>query len=168
MQMDAGLDTGPMILIEELSISADDLVQTIHDQMARLGASALLSALPGYLDGSLSPVIQPDGGVTYADKLSKAEGRIDWHEPADVIATKIRVLNPWPGVWFEHQGTVIKVLDAEVIEQSGTAGQVLDNALTVACGENALRILTLQKAGKGPMDAPSFLRGYEIPIGTYL
>jgi len=168
MQMDEGLDTGPMILKAEMSLFSSSKIQGVHDQMAQLGAEALLKALPGYLDGSLTPQPQPEEGVTYAAKLTKEEGRIQWSESAEVIATKVRVLNPWPGVWFEHEGVALKVLEAQVVEGSGQPGEVLDDQLTVACSGGALRILTLQKPGKSPTDAPSFLRGYDLPRGTIL
>ncbi len=168
MQMDEGLDTGPMILKAELSLPAHAKVHEIHDQMAQLGAEALLKSLQGFMDGSLVSQPQPEQGVSYAAKLLKEEGRINWSEPAEVIATKVRVLNPWPGVWFDHGGIAIKVLDAQVVEGSGQPGEVLDDQLTVACGVEALRLLTLQKPGKSPTDGPSFLRGYDLPRGTVL
>lgn len=168
MQMDEGLDTGPVILVEELSIMESMTAQDLHDQMALLGGKTLVDALPGYLDGSLIPEPQSEEGATYANKLRKEEGLLIWSEPASTLLRKIKALNPWPGVWFEHLGNRIKVIDAVIDTQSGTPGTVLDNQLTIACADHSLRPTRVQKAGKAPMTTEELLRGYELPQGTQL
>lgn len=168
MQMDEGLDTGPVILTEEFPIVESMTAQDLHDQMALLGEKALVSALPGYLDGSLIPEPQSEEGATYASKLEREEGLLVWTEPASMLLRKIKALNPWPGVWFEHLGHRIKVIDAVIDTQSGPPGTILDNQLTIACADHSLRPTRVQKAGKSPMKTEELLRGYELPQGTQL
>lgn len=168
MQMDEGLDTGPVILTEEFPIVESMTAQDLHDQMALLGGKALVSALPGYLDGSLIPEPQSEEGATYASKLEREEGLLVWTEPASMLLRKIKALNPWPGVWFEHLGHRIKVIDAVIDTQSGPPGTILDNQLTIACADHSLRPTRVQKAGKSPMKTEELLRGYELPQGTQL
>lgn len=168
MQMDEGLDTGPVILMEELPIVESMTAQDLHDQIALIGGKALVDALPGYLDGSITPQPQPEEGATYATKLQKGEGLLVWTEPASSLLRKVKALNPWPGVWFEHLGNRIKVIDAVIDAQSGAPGTVLDNQLTIACADHSLRPTRVQKAGKAPMTTEELLRGYELPQGTQL
>ena len=157
-----------VILMEELPIVESMTAQDLHDQMALLGGKALVEALPEYLSGSITPQPQPDEGATYATKLSKEEGLLVWSEPASTLLRKIKALNPWPGVWFEHLGHRIKVIDAVIDSQSGTPGTVLDGQLTIACAVHSLRPTRVQKAGKAPIATEEFLRGHELPKGTQL
>jgi len=168
MQMDEGLDSGPMLLRRSLPIGQEDTAQTLHDRLAALGAEALLEALEGLAGGELQPQPQPEEGVTYAEKLRKEEGQLDWSLPAEVLDRQVRAFHPWPGAWFEFQGERFKVLAATPVEGDGPPGKVLDRALTVACGEGALQLTRLQRAGKAPMAAEALLRGFPVPAGTRL
>jgi methionyl-tRNA formyltransferase len=165
MKMDEGLDTGDMLLIEKTPITKETTASQLHETLAHLGAEALLSALPLYLSGKLQPIPQPQEGVTYAEKLSKEEGCLDWALPASVLERKIRALNPWPGTWFTIGQDRIKVLEAQVVplSLSQAPGTILDTHLTIACGEDALRPLLVQKMGKSPLPVDDFLRGYDLP-----
>ncbi len=165
MMMDEGLDTGAMLLHESLPITAETTGESLHDALATLGASLIVKALEGG-HGNLEP--QPEDGVTYADKLRREEARLDWQRDAKALERQVRAFFPWPGAYFEVGGERIKVLAAEVTADSGPAGQVLDDALTVACGEGALRPLRVQRAGKAPMETAALLRGFAIPPGTTL
>ncbi len=169
MKMDEGLDTGPMLLKKSLPITPETTAASLHDALSEMGAPLLLEALEAYIPGALHPIPQPTQGITYAAKLTREEAQINWHDPADVWVRKIQALTPWPGVWFDHEGTRIKVLAAEAIPNvKEIPGTVLDSQLTISCGEGALRIQTLQRPGGGALDAASFLRGYSLPIGTVL
>lgn len=166
MQMDAGLDTGDMLLHRALPITGQTTAASLHDQLAALGADMIVEALARYPE--LDPVRQPEDGVTYAHKLAKDDGRLDWTRPAAALERQVRALNPWPGVWCDLNGERLKVLAAEVTDGRGPAGTVLDDALNVACGEGALRLTRLQRPGKGPMAAADLLRGFAIPKGSQL
>jgi methionyl-tRNA formyltransferase len=170
MQMDEGLDTGPMLLAERVPIGPETTAATLHDALAALGGRLIVRALAGRADGTLVPRPQPADGVTYAKKLTRDEGRLDWRKPAVELERAVRALNPAPGVWFERGGERIKVLAAAPLEIRGSAppGTVLDGALTVACGTGALRLSRLQRAGRAAVDAEAFLRGYTLPPGTRL
>jgi len=129
----------------------------------------MVTALEGRATGTLAARVQPAEGVTYAKKLGRDEGRLDWSKPAAALERAVRALNPSPGVWFEHAGERVKVLAAGIVESRGREpGTVLDDVLTVACGAGSLRLLRLQRAGRAPMDAADFLRGYPLPAGTQL
>lgn len=170
MLMDAGLDTGPILLQERVPITGTTTAAELHDTLAQLGARLIGPALDGLAAGTLRLVPQPTEGVTYAPKLSREDGRIDWRQPASMLERQVRALNPWPGTWFEHMGQTLKLLAAEIVEVDTAAppGTVLDERLTVACGEGALRLLTLQRPGRAALDAAAFLRGYFLPPGTRL
>ncbi len=170
MQMDEGLDTGPMLLAEPVSIGPETTAASLHDALSALGARMIVCALAGRADGTLVPRPQPADGVTYAKKLQRDEGRLDWSKPAVELERAVRALNPAPGVWFEHGGERVKVLAATLAESRTDAppGMVLDRALTVACGAGALRLTKLQRAGRAAVDAEAFLRGYALPPGTRL
>lgn len=170
MAMDVGLDTGPMILKQATAITADDNAQTLHDRLSAMGAALILPALAGLADGSVIPEPQPEAGVTYARKIEKPEARIDWSRPAAEIDRQIRAFAPFPGAWFGHGGTRIKVLRAEPLDIASDAapGTVIDEPLVIACGEGALRLVTLQREGKSAMAADALLRGYPLPPGTVL
>jgi methionyl-tRNA formyltransferase len=163
MQMEEGLDTGPMLLKRELDIRGKNARQ-VTDELADVGARALVD----WLQDPTPPQHQPDVGVTYASKIDKAEARIDWTRPAEEIERKVRAFNPVPGAWFEANGERIKLLDAECMDGAGSPGEVLGFPLVVACGEDAIHCRTVQRAGKGVMTIEDLLRGFPIPIGTIL
>lgn len=168
MKMELGLDTGPMIRKVTTPIAADDTTSTLTERLGRLGARLLVEALetPSELDWE----VQPEEGVTYAEKLLKPESHIDWTEPADVLARRLRAFTPFPGMQFEHAGLVIKVWEAECTAGDAPAGTVLstDGALTVACGSGALRMTVLQKPGKPRMAASAVLQGVNFTVGEVL
>jgi methionyl-tRNA formyltransferase len=169
MRMDEGLDTGPIALADRVAIGPDMTAGDLHDALARLGADAMVRALAALQRGSLTLTPQPAAGSTYAAKIGKEETRIDWARPAPEVHNHIRGLSPFPGAWFElGDGTRVKVLRSMRGEGAGTPGTVLDGALTVACGEGAVRLTQLQRAGRQPMQADEFLRGNPVQPGTYL
>lgn len=165
MKMDEGLDTGDILLMKKISLSPQMTTPYLHQILAKLGAEALLSVIPPYLAGELQPTPQPQEGITYAEKLSKTEGHLDWTLPASVLERKIRALNPWPGAWFDIGQDRIKVLEAMVVPLASPCppGTIVDDQLTIACGEQALQLLMVQKVGKAALHADEFLRGYELP-----
>lgn len=164
MQMAAGLDTGPVLTRVDTAIGPEDTTGDLHDRLARLGAQAITAALAD-LD-HLTPQPQPDDGVTYAAKIDKAEAVIDWTRPATVIDRQIRALSPFPGAHIDWQGARLKLLGSRLAAGQGQPGTVLDAALTIACGDEAVQITRLQRAGKPPMSAADFLRGTPVPAGT--
>jgi methionyl-tRNA formyltransferase len=164
MQMDAGLDTGPMLLQESVPVTPATTGATLHDVLADLGARLILTALAA----PPQPVPQPDAGATYAAKLSREDGRIDWQQPATLTERRVRAFDPWPGTFTTLDGAVLKILAAVVAEGSGTPGTLLDDDLLVACGEAALRLTRVQLSGRAAMDAAAFLRGRPLPSGTRL
>lgn len=166
MQMDEGLDTGDMLMVAETPISLQTTATDLHDRLSEMGAEMIVKTLDGLQSGTLNPIPQPDDGVTYAAKLDRSEGKIDWSLGAEDLERRVRGLNPWPGVWFDHQGQRIKVLAADVVDVSGKVATLLDDRLTVACGDKAIRLTRVQKQGKGPMAAEDFLRGNDVPKGT--
>ncbi|MFQ5955120.1 MAG: methionyl-tRNA formyltransferase [Kiloniellales bacterium] len=168
MVMDPGLDTGPILLRERLPIAADATAETLEEALARLGAGALMAALDGLAAGRLHPTPQDQAGASYAPKLSREDGRLDWTRPAPNLERQVRAFAPWPGAWFTHGGERIKVLAAECTDGAGAPGAVLDDRLTVACGDGALRLARVQRAGRAPMDAATLLRGYPLPPGIVL
>ncbi len=163
MRMDEGLDTGPMLLKRDLPILGKNAGQ-VTAELAQLGAEALLE----WLAAPTPPVPQPNEGVTYADKVSKAETRIDWRQGAHPIIRQILAFAPSPGAWFEAGGERIKLLEAKIADAAGQPGELLDNALTIACGDGAIRPTLVQRAGRAPMTAQDLLRGFPIPPGTIL
>jgi methionyl-tRNA formyltransferase len=170
MQMDEGLDTGAILLAEAVPITAATTAGCLQETLAALGARLLVEALHLAAAGHLQPQPQPEAGVSYAAKLSREEGRLDWHQPAALLERKVRGLNPWPGVWFELGPERIKVLAAALAPGAAPAppGTVLDDALTIACGEGALRPLILQRPGRAAAETASFLRGHAVSRGTLL
>jgi methionyl-tRNA formyltransferase len=170
MQMDEGLDTGPILVAEEIALGAAPTCAELHDRLAVLGARLVVYALNGIGSGVLHAAPQPEEGATYAKKLTRDEGRLDWREAAVVLERRVRAFDPWPGAWFTHQGTRIKVLEARPVAEvvGAEPGEVLDARLTVACGDSSLRILRLQREGKAPQDAGAFLRGFPLAEGTRL
>jgi methionyl-tRNA formyltransferase len=170
MQMDEGLDTGPMLLQEVVPIGPRTTAQQLHDTLAALGARFVLDALDGVAQGSLAAKPQPQAGATYAKKLRREEGALDWRQPAAQLERAVRAFDPWPGAWLEQRGERIKVLAAElaVSPDSAAPGTVLDDRLAVQCGAGALRPLSLQRPGRAAQDVDAFLRGFAIAAGTVL
>jgi methionyl-tRNA formyltransferase len=172
MKMEEGLDTGPIAMAERVPIGPDTTAGGLHDQLARLGADLIVRALGALERGSLRLTWQPDAGVTYAGKIDKDETRIDWARPWQDVHDHIRGLSPFPGAWFEMTGEGaplrVKVLRTTRGEGAGTPGTVLDDRLTVACGDGAVRIVELQRAGRQAMKADEFLRGTNVVAGTRL
>jgi methionyl-tRNA formyltransferase len=166
MAMEAGLDTGPVLLAEAVPIGAEDTGGTLHDRLAALGARLIVEAL-ARLD-ALTPVPQPQAGVTYAAKIDKAEARVDWTRPATEVDRLIRGLSPFPGAWAEIGGERVKLLLSAAVSGDGAPGEVLDDRLTVACGEGAVRLLRLQRAGRAAMAAGEYLRGQPLRAGVRL
>ncbi len=164
MAMDAGLDTGDILACERLPIGPETTATDLHDALAALGGRMIVEALANPEPG------QPQAaeGVTYAAKLSRKEGRIDWTLSADQIQRRVRALNPWPGLWFDHGGKRIKVLAAGIGQGSGQAGEVLPGGLNIACGSGSLDITKVQVAGRSAMAAADFLRGHALIAGTIL
>jgi methionyl-tRNA formyltransferase len=164
MQMEAGLDTGPMLLSQAVPVTETTTAGQLHDWLAAIGAALVLRAL----DVSPPPVPQPAEGATYAAKLSREDGRIDWTRPAEAIDRQVRAFDPWPGTFTTLGGTVLKVLAVEPALAAGAPGTLLDDRLTVACGTGALRLTRVQLPGRAPLDAAAFLRGHPVPAGTRL
>ena len=168
MKMDEGLDTGAMAMAERLPIGADMTAGELHDALSRTGAELMPRALAALERGTLALTPQPQDGVTYAEKISKEETRIDWGKPATAVHDHIRGLSPFPGAWFDLEGTRVKVLRSTLAEGSGAPGTALDDRLSIACGDGAVHLLELQRAGKQAMKAGEFLRGNTITKGTRL
>jgi methionyl-tRNA formyltransferase len=173
MRMEAGLDTGPVIATARTPISDDDTAQDVHDRLARLGAPLMVEALADIAAGRAVERAQPAEGATYAAKITAEETRIDWTLPARRVSAHIRGLSPAPGAWFEMANARgetlrVKALHARVEAGRGEPGVALDDKLLIACGEGAVRLMRLQKAGKGPMNAEEFLRGLPLARGGRL
>jgi methionyl-tRNA formyltransferase len=164
MQMDAGLDTGPMLLREAVPITPSTTTATLHDTLAILGSRLILAALTT----APKPVPQPAEGVTYAPKLSRDDGRVDWTQDAAAVERRVRAFDPWPGTFSTCDGIMLKILGAVVTDGSGEPGTVLDDRLLVGCGSGAVRLTRVQLAGRAAMDADAFLRGHPIAAGARL
>jgi methionyl-tRNA formyltransferase len=164
MRMEAGLDTGPMLLRATVPITDATTAATLHDELASLGAALVLRAL----EEDPPPTAQPADGVTYAAKLTRADGRLDWTKPAAMLARQVRALNPWPGTFAMLGAETLKVLGVREEVGTGEPGTVLDDALLVATGAGALRLTQVQAPGRAPMAASPFLRGRPVPPGTRL
>ena len=175
MQMDEGLDTGPILLQQAVSIAPGASAAGLSSELAELASGLMLEALVAIAHGTLVPEPQPQDGVTYARKIDREDGRLDWRRTATSLERQVRALDPWPGVYFESQGgrggvERIRVLTAIVLpgEVGRAPGTVLDDNLSIACGEGAFRPLRLQRPGRAPLDAAAFLRGFPISAGTVL
>jgi methionyl-tRNA formyltransferase len=168
MKMDEGLDTGPILRVKQVPIGPDATAGDLHDLLARVGANLMGQALDALERGTLRRKRQPEAGVSYAHKIEKDKTRIIWDRPWRDVHNHIRGLSPFPGAWCEIAGERIKVLRTTKGEGGGVPGTVLDDQLTVACGEGAVRILELQRAGRQAMKAHEFLRGSRIAAGTRL
>ncbi len=172
MRMAEGLDTGPVAFSERVAIPPEATGGEMHDLLAKLGADLVVRALAALDRGRLDFTPQAETGVTYAHKIDKAEARIDWAKPARTLHDLVRALSPFPGAFFEADlGKAperVKVLRSEVVEGRDVPGRVLDSRAAIACGEGALRLLELQRAGRAPMPAAEFLRGARLDVGTLL
>jgi methionyl-tRNA formyltransferase len=170
MKMDVGLDTGDVAMAERLAISDMMTASDLHDALAPLGADLMVRAMGGLERGGLQLTKQSEQGVTYAAKIEKAEAKIDWSRPAREVLRHIHGLSPFPGAWCEAaidgEQARIKILRCEPAKGTGAPGELLDDHLTIACGDGAIRILELQRAGRAPMKAADFLRGTPIKAGT--
>ena len=160
MQMEAGLDTGPVLLREATPIGAEETTALLHDRLAAMGSRMIVDALARLDD--LTPAVQPDEGVTYAAKIDKAEARVDWTKPAAEVDRLIRGLSPFPGAKCDVAGEQVKLLASRLADGQGAPGQVLDG-LTIACGDGAVQILRAQRPGKRAMEVEDFLRGFDMP-----
>lgn len=165
MQMEAGLDTGPMLAVRRTPI-LQKTGGALTEELAEMGAELLVDVLMSL--ASHAPVAQPEDGVTYAPKIMKAESRLDFTQPAAAVERQVRAFAPSPGAFFEYQGERFRILAAEPSLLSGNPGDVLDNALTIACGTGAIRPLIIQRAGKSAMSPADLLRGFAMPKGTRL
>ena len=169
MKMDAGLDTGPVYLREAIPIDEDTTAAGLHDHLAALGARLTLEVLERLAgEPAFAPIPQATEGITYAAKLEKEEGRIDWRGSARELHRKVRALTPWPGAWFEARSEKIKILRAEILDRTGEAGTLIEEPLTIACGEGALKLIEVQRAGRRAMAASDFRRGFELRRGESL
>ncbi len=169
MRMDAGLDTGPVCLRTPVAITPDMSAGELHDVLAADGAQLMVNALQAVASGTLRCTPQAAAGVTYAAKIGNNDTRIDFTRTAQQVHDHVRGLSPAPGAWFaDRNGERIRVLRTRLARETGAAGTVLDAVLTVACGTEAVQLLELQRAGKRPMPAREFLRGYPLPPGTRL
>jgi methionyl-tRNA formyltransferase len=171
MKMAEGLDTGPICATARIPIGAEVTTGELHDELAAAGARLIVSAMAQLERGQIVAVPQSEEGVVYAAKIDKAEARIDFAGASGDVHNHIRGLSPFPGAWFEATGPAgdmerIKVLRSEIAAESGPPGRVLDDNLTIACGRGAVRLLEVQRAGKRPMQAGEFLRGFPLPAGT--
>ncbi len=173
MKMDAGLDTGPILSVRRTPILQADDSQILHDRLARLGAALLGETIPAYVAGGLLPQPQPAEGGSYAAKIRKEDGKIDWNLPAAQIWNRLRAFTPWPGAFTffqtESKPQLLKIWKAEVIEKTGRAGTILSadkTGIVAGCGENALRILELQREGGRRLTAAQFLAGFPLPTGA--
>jgi len=166
MEMEEGLDTGPMLLIEKVAIEDSDTTGSLHDKLAALGGKMIVEALNKYQHQQLEAVVQPEEGVNYASKISKEEAALDFSQSAVEIGRKIRAFNPFPGAHGTVNGVVVKLWGAEVVEGSGPAGTLLSadaqHGIVVACGQGALRLTSLQKPGGKRLPAAEFIKGFPL------
>jgi methionyl-tRNA formyltransferase len=168
IQMEPSLDTGPILATARVPITAKSTAASLHDALAELAARMVGPTIQQLASGRITPHPQPDHGVTYARKVDKAEARLDWSRPATLLERQLRALNPWPGCWTEVDGERLLVLEGELAVGVGAPGEVLDDRLTIACGDGALRLTKVQRAGGRPLSADAFLRGFCLPVGARL
>jgi methionyl-tRNA formyltransferase len=167
MRMEEGLDTGPVLMAERTRIGRKTSGE-LSSELSRLGADLMMRCLGALERGGVAPQPQPEEGVTYAKKILKDEARIDWHRSVHEIDCHIRGLSPFPGAWSEVNGERLKILYAEPVRGSGRPGITLDDALTVACGDGAVTLRKVQRAGGKAMAADALLKGFAVPAGTQL
>ncbi len=175
MKMDAGMDTGAILTQEKIQIHESDNAQTLHDRLATMGAELLMRTIPDYVAAKIPPRPQPTEGISYAPKIKKQDGQIDWTQPARAIWNRVRGLVPWPGAYThvpaEPTPYLLKIWEAEPIQQSGTPGQILiadKHGIVVACGQDALRIRQLQLEGGKRLNPQQFLTGHQLRSGQIL
>lgn len=170
MRMEAGLDTGPVLLSEIVEIASTDTAGSLHDRLAQIGAQLGPRALAALERGALVETPQSDEGVTYAEKITSEEARIDWSRPVSELDCHIRGLSPFPGAWFSTGETRVKALLSKATEGAGAPGEVLqaDDRLVIACGDGAVELIMLQRAGKRAQDVETFLRGFPLKVGEQL
>ncbi len=170
MKMDAGLDTGPMLKMRSIPISANETGESLHDKLSVLGAELLMETLPGYLNGTILPRPQPEAGITVASQVRKEEGNIDWSQEAVVIERLIRAFTPWPGTFSFFNGQQLKILNASIVEGSAAPGKVVNAAegIAVGTGQGLLRLRTIQLAGRKAMAVEEFVKGQADFIGATL
>ena len=176
MRMDAGLDTGDIVSVETTPILPSDDSQTLHDRLAQIGAALLTRTIPDFVAGKITPQKQPTDGASYARKIEKEDGHLDWTQPSRVLWNRLRAFTPWPGTFTflpaEPKPLLLKIWQAEPVEDlRGAPGEILradKSGLVIACGAGALRILTLQREGGRRMSAMEFLAGSHLPPGTRL
>ncbi len=175
MQMDMGLDTGPIVTQESTPILPEDNAQTLHDRLARLGAALLVRTIPTFIAGTIQPRPQPGDGASYARKIKKEDGRLDWAQPAPTLWNRVRGLMPWPGAFTFQPGQtnphLLKIWRAELTDLAGPPGQILraeKSGIVVGCGDRALRILDLQLEGGRRLTAQQFLAGHPLAMGQTL
>ena len=170
MLIGEGLDSGPVLLQEEVPIPNNATAASLEVSLAGLGAALMAKALQGLANGEITPRPQAEKDATYAEKLTPAEGEMDWRRPAIELERLVRAFDPKPGAWFEHNGTRIRVRKAEVVNPAAAKppGTALDDRLAIATGKGAIRLLELQRAGRAALAAEEFLRGHAIPAGTQL
>lgn len=174
MKMDAGMDTGPILAQKPTPILPEDDSASLHDRLAKLGAELLLETIPGYVNGNIQPGPQPEG-ASYAPKIKKEDGHIHWNLPAQTILNRMRAFKPWPGAFtflkHDSKSLLLKIWQAEVIENKGASGQVLsvgESGIVIACGDKALRVMELQLEGGRRMTARDFLAGHSLKPGETL
>ena len=174
MKMDAGMDTGPILTQLSTAILPEDDSASLHDRLAGLGAQLLVETIPGYVSGKIQPAPQPEG-ASYAAKIKKEDGHINWNMGARMILNRMRAFRPWPGTFIflkrDSESCLLKIWQANVMEQKGRAGEVLsadENGIIIACGENALRVTELQLEGGRRLHVREFLAGHSIKIGEML
>lgn len=168
IQMDAGLDTGPILAQRTVAMPPRATTASLEADLAALGATMLLEVLDAVAEGRASPRPQGEDGATYASKFAKEDGRLDWNRPVGELDRTVRALSPWPGAFFDLGDTTVKVLEAEPVAGRGAPGTLLDREMTVACGEGALRLVSVQRAGKPATDGAAFLRGLRLESGAVL
>lgn len=166
MQMEEGLDTGPVLSRQATPIGSAETTADLHDRLSQMGAELIVNTLDQL--NALVPEPQTQEGVTYAQKIDKAEARVDWSRPAVEVDRLIRGLSPFPGAWTMHGADRLKLLSSRVVDGAGQPGEALDDTLRIACGDGAVELLRLQRAGKGAQDKETFLRGHPIPKGAFL
>ncbi len=168
IRMAEGVDSGPVLLVERVPVPGDATGGTLHDDLAARGGRLIVAALDRAAAGTLTATPQADDGITYAAKLTKQQGRLDWRRPAVELERLVRAFAPRPGAWFEAGGTAVKVLAADVVDGDGAPGTLIGDEPTVACGAAALRLVTVQRAGKAPADGAAYLRGARLAVGSVL
>lgn len=168
IRMDEGVDTGPILAQQRFAMPPRATTGGFEADLAEQGAQMLIETLNGYAAGAIDPVPQGEDGATYAHKFDKQDGHIDWTRPAEAIDRQVRAFSPWPGAWFDLGDSTVRLLESDPVERSGAPGTLMDNGFTVACGEGALSLTKVQRAGKAAMDGADFLRGARLTPGTVL